>query len=134
MLHLLEFLRTSRRRQSSAEDREEAGTLLRARRVTLCPQVFSGSCRDFMTAQVSIIYFGQSAELTGLKEEEPVSVPTPISSRELWELLQQRHPRLAALRGHVVLAVSQQYVPVAEQLVVLRDGDEVAVVPPLSGG
>ncbi|XP_024154784.1 molybdopterin synthase sulfur carrier subunit [Oryzias melastigma] len=87
-----------------------------------------------MTAQVSIIYFGQSAELTGLKEEEPVSVPTPISSRELWELLQQRHPRLAALRGHVVLAVSQQYVPVAEQLVVLRDGDEVAVVPPLSGG
>lgn len=31
MLHLLEFLRTSRRRQSSAEDREEAGTLLRAR-------------------------------------------------------------------------------------------------------
>ncbi|XP_008303687.1 molybdopterin synthase sulfur carrier subunit [Stegastes partitus] len=87
-----------------------------------------------MTAQVLVLYFAQSVELTGLKEEELPDVPTPISSRDLWTLLLRRHPRLAALQHHVILAVRQQYVAVGDQVVTLADGDEVAVVPPLSGG
>jgi len=43
--------------------------------------------------QVVVLYFAKSAELTGLKEEELVAVPTPISSSDLWGLLLQRHPR-----------------------------------------
>lgn len=42
--------------------------------------------------------------------------------------------RLSVLQGRVVLAVRQQYVTIDDQLVTLGDGDEVAVVPPLSGG
>lgn len=42
--------------------------------------------------------------------------------------------RLSELQGQVVLAVRQQYISIDEQLVSLGDGDEVAVVPPLSGG
>lgn len=42
--------------------------------------------------------------------------------------------RLSVLRDQVVLAVCQEYVPLGEQLLTLRDGDEVAVIPPLSGG
>ncbi|XP_035804236.1 molybdopterin synthase sulfur carrier subunit [Amphiprion ocellaris] len=88
----------------------------------------------FMTAQVLVLYFAKSAELTGRKEEELPDVPTPISSGDLWRLLLRRHPRLSALQHHVVLAVRQQYVAVGDQVVTLADGDEVAVVPPLSGG
>ncbi|XP_024858900.1 molybdopterin synthase sulfur carrier subunit isoform X2 [Kryptolebias marmoratus] len=84
--------------------------------------------------QVIVLYFAKSAELSGLKEEELVAVPTPISSEDLWGLLLQKHPRLVALQGQVVLAVHQQYVAIGDQLVTLADGDEVAVVPPLSGG
>ncbi|XP_041826017.1 molybdopterin synthase sulfur carrier subunit-like isoform X4 [Melanotaenia boesemani] len=87
-----------------------------------------------MSAQVTVLYFAKSAELTGLREEELVAVPTPVSSRDLWGLLLRRHPRLAVLQGQVVLAVRQQYVVVGDQVVILADGDEVAVVPPLSGG
>ncbi|XP_054468956.1 molybdopterin synthase sulfur carrier subunit-like isoform X2 [Anoplopoma fimbria] len=87
-----------------------------------------------MTAQVCVLYFAKSVELTGLKEEELVAVPTPISSRDLWRLLLQRHPRLSVLQDQVVLAVRQQYVAIGDQVVTLGDGDEVAVVPPLSGG
>ncbi len=43
--------------------------------------------------QVFVLYFAKSVELTGLKEEQLVAVPTPISSRDLWRLLLQRHPR-----------------------------------------
>lgn len=42
--------------------------------------------------------------------------------------------RLSVLKGQVVLAVRQQYVAIDDQLLTLGDGDEVAVVPPLSGG
>lgn len=87
-----------------------------------------------MTAQVCVLYFAKSAELTGVKEEAVVAVPTPISSQDLWGLLVQRHPRLSLLQDQVVLAVRQQYVSIGDQAVTLGDGDEVAVVPPLSGG
>ncbi|XP_031735523.1 molybdopterin synthase sulfur carrier subunit isoform X2 [Anarrhichthys ocellatus] len=85
-----------------------------------------------MTAQVCVLYFAKSVELTGVKEEI-VAVPTPISSRDLWSLLLQRHPRLL-LQDQVVFAVRHQYVAIGDQVVTLGDGDEVAVVPPLSGG
>lgn len=42
--------------------------------------------------------------------------------------------RLCELQDSVVLAVRQEYVPVGDQVLTLGDGDEVAVVPPLSGG
>ncbi|KAK9532109.1 hypothetical protein VZT92_009511 [Zoarces viviparus] len=87
-----------------------------------------------MTAQVCVLYFAKSVELTGVKEEEIVAVPTPISSRDLWSLLLQRHPRLLLLQDQVVFAVRHQYVAIGDQVVTLGDGDEVAVVPPLSGG
>ncbi|XP_029693609.1 molybdopterin synthase sulfur carrier subunit [Takifugu rubripes] len=86
-----------------------------------------------MTARVSILYFAKSAELTGVKAEE-IPAPTPLSSQQLWGLLLQRHPRLSVLQGQVVLAVRQQYIAIDDQPVTLGDGDEVAVVPPLSGG
>ncbi|XP_070408604.1 molybdopterin synthase sulfur carrier subunit [Nothobranchius furzeri] len=49
-----------------------------------------------MTAQVTVLFFAKSAELAGLKEEELVAVPTPISSKDLWGLLLRKHPRFAS--------------------------------------
>nr|XP_061800841.1 molybdopterin synthase sulfur carrier subunit-like [Nerophis lumbriciformis] len=87
-----------------------------------------------MTAQVCVLYFAKSAELSGLREEL-LPVDTPISSQDLWTRLLQQHPGLHVLQGHVVLAVRRQYVAVDDpRPLTLRDGDEVAVVPPLSGG
>lgn len=82
---------------------------------------------------MSVLYFAKSAELTGVKAEE-IPVATPVSGQQLWALLLQRHPRLSVLQGQVVLAVRQQYIAIDDQPVTLGDGDEVAVVPPLSGG
>lgn len=84
-------------------------------------------------AQVNVLYFAKSADLTGLREEL-VSVTTPLSSRDLWQILLDRHPSLSVLQGAVVLAVRQEFVQINDQLLSLGDGDEVAVVPPLSGG
>ncbi|KAG7264707.1 hypothetical protein CRUP_019010 [Coryphaenoides rupestris] len=86
-----------------------------------------------MTARVTVLYFARSAELTGHRSEV-VPLPVVTSSSQLWGHLLELHPSLAALQDQVVLAVRQQYVSIGDQSIILADGDEVAVVPPLSGG
>lgn len=67
--------------------------------------------------------------------EESVSLSTPTSGRSLWAELKGRHPSLCELQGALVLAVRQEFVAVDDdQPLLLGGGDEVAVVPPLSGG
>ncbi|XP_076875317.1 molybdopterin synthase sulfur carrier subunit [Brachyhypopomus gauderio] len=86
-----------------------------------------------MSIEVSVLYFAKSAELAGVKSEK-IRVRSDLTSIQLWQELEKRHPKLFAVREQVVLAVRQDYVPLGEQRVSLSEGDEVAVIPPLSGG
>lgn len=51
--------------------------------------------------------------------------------RDLLDTLTTRYPRLAAHRDTMLLAVNHEF---AEPSAALRDGDEVALLPPVSGG
>jgi MoaE-MoaD fusion protein len=53
------------------------------------------------------------------------------TARELWQSLCAAHPVLAAAGTSVSFAVNQEYVEPTHRLC---DGDEVAVIPPVSGG
>ncbi|XP_048787695.1 molybdopterin synthase sulfur carrier subunit-like [Lagopus muta] len=86
-----------------------------------------------MSCQVTVLYFARSAELVGLRSES-VSVPQRITSLQLWEEIVKIHPRLAVIQEQVVFAVRQEYVLLGDQLLVLQTGDEVAIIPPISGG
>lgn len=50
------------------------------------------SNKYLLVKQVSVLYFAKSAELTGLKAEN-ITVPSNISSLQLWQHLETRHPR-----------------------------------------
>ena len=69
-------------------------------------------------------------ELAG-REGEPVDVPelTPLS--ELYAALQQRIPQLQQFRQAIALAVNYEY---SGGETILREGDEIALIPPVSGG
>ncbi|NWS27623.1 MOC2A synthase, partial [Polioptila caerulea] len=100
------------------------------------PAAEGSSARDggsMRCQQVSVLYFAKSAELAGLRCET-LSVPREITSLQLWEEIVKVHPRLAAIRDQVVFAVRQEYVLLGDQLLVLQPGDEVAIIPPISGG
>nr|XP_056704675.1 molybdopterin synthase sulfur carrier subunit [Euleptes europaea] len=86
-----------------------------------------------MTCQVVVLYFARSADLAGVRTET-ISVPQQITSLQLWDEIVKRHSSLVALRDQVVLAVRQEYVLLGDQLLDLRTGDEVAIIPPISGG
>ncbi|XP_032062471.1 molybdopterin synthase sulfur carrier subunit-like [Aythya fuligula] len=86
-----------------------------------------------MRCQVTVLYFARSAELAGLRSES-VSVPQRLTSLQLWEEIVKIHPRLAVIQDQVIFAVQQEYVLLGDQLLVLQTGDEVAIIPPISGG
>nr|XP_033793467.1 molybdopterin synthase sulfur carrier subunit-like [Geotrypetes seraphini]XP_033793472.1 molybdopterin synthase sulfur carrier subunit-like [Geotrypetes seraphini] len=86
-----------------------------------------------MSCEVLVLYFAKSAELADVRSER-ICVAQQTTSQQLWQEIVSRHPRLAALRDHVILAVCQEYVSIGDQLLLLQPGDEVAIIPPISGG
>jgi len=93
---------------------------------------------------VTVLYFAASRDAAGGAARETVSLPaaaaapspspsSPPTTDALLAALVERHPALEAVLRSCVLALNQEYVARGEGRL-LRDGDEVAVVPPLSGG
>jgi MoaE-MoaD fusion protein len=80
--------------------------------------------------QVRIVYLGMLREIAG-RDREVVHLADNSTLLELYSDLQQRMPKLQDFRGAIALAVNYEY---AGGSVVLRENDEVALIPPVSGG
>lgn len=82
---------------------------------------------------VRLLLFANARELAGSAE---VSLITPAVLRDVDELKQiifAVHPKLTALEHSAVIAVNESYVEPGVALT-LRQGDEVAFIPAISGG
>jgi molybdopterin synthase catalytic subunit len=79
---------------------------------------------------VLVRYFAGHRDITG-RSEEQVALEDGATVGALWELLAARYPRLAGYTGKLLYAVNQEFATPATQL---ADGDEVAFIPPVSGG
>ncbi len=79
---------------------------------------------------VKVLLFGAAADLAGKREIE-VSIKADSSLDELWEETIREYPRLSPMRGTIAFAVNGEY---AEKNARVSPGDEVAFLPPVSGG
>ena len=79
---------------------------------------------------VFVKFFALSRQVTG-KREAQIRLPKDATAGVLMESLTKRFPKLKAVSGALKLAVNWDY---ADSETVLRDGDEVAVIPPVAGG
>ena len=79
---------------------------------------------------IKVLFFGQLRELVGASEES-VELPAGASVGDLISHYQERVPRLGEFRPSLAVAVNQEY---ADAAAALRAGDEVAFIPPVSGG
>jgi molybdopterin converting factor subunit 1 len=80
--------------------------------------------------RVRVIFFAHARDLAG-QSAALLELPPGATGATLLEALVGRHPSLRMLAGSLRLAVNQAYVPGDRAL---QDGDEVAVIPPVSGG
>ncbi len=78
---------------------------------------------------VKVLFFGAAADRAGTREAD---VPTEaVTLDELWPLLTERYPGISPMRGTLAFAVNGEY---ARGDARVGSGDEVAVLPPVSGG
>lgn len=82
------------------------------------------------TIRIKIIAFGSAAEALGWSSRE-TELTDPATVRGLLDLLSQESPRLAAALARLRVAVNERYAAPDHPL---HDGDEVAIIPPVSGG
>ena len=80
--------------------------------------------------RVKVLYFARAREATG-SSEESAEIGDGSTAGELLETLVRRNPKLQEIRSCLVLAINQEY---ADGSARLKEGDEVALIPPISGG
>jgi len=80
--------------------------------------------------KIRVLFFGVTQDLAGFQQEE-AEIPDGSNLEGLWERYSARFPRFNDLSQAVLLAVNQE---IANRARVLQDGDEVAFLPPVSGG
>jgi molybdopterin converting factor subunit 1 len=79
---------------------------------------------------ITVRLFAILREQAGVSEFT-LQLPAAATVATARAALVQQHPALADLIARVAFAVNRTYAPLDTQL---RDGDEVAVIPPVSGG
>ena len=78
---------------------------------------------------IKVLLFGAAADRAGTRETQVRAGETTLE--ELWLLLAERHPGLSPMRDTLAFAVNGEY---ARGDTLISPGDEVAVLPPVSGG
>ena len=77
-----------------------------------------------------MVYFARARECAGTSEEE-LELIQPVSLQQLLSRMIALHPRLAEIKNTLSLLVNGKWMP---QETELKDGDRVALLPPVGGG
>lgn len=84
----------------------------------------------------TVLYFAAVGDRTGRESER---LPAPMPLADLFPALEERYPGIReGVLASCLVTVNLEYVDVAAEEgdggVVIREGDEVAVIPPVSSG
>jgi molybdopterin converting factor subunit 1 len=79
--------------------------------------------------KVKLLYFAVLRDIAG-KPDELVELPDGTRADDVWRRLRERHRELRDY-NQPMTAINESYAD-ADQ--VLRDGDELAFIPPVAGG
>jgi len=82
------------------------------------------------SVKVRVVYFAQAREFAGTQEDEFV-LTSPAYVEHLFSEVMNAHPKLSKIRQIIRTLVNGR--PVLEN-VELKDGDRVALLPPVAGG
>jgi molybdopterin converting factor subunit 1 len=82
------------------------------------------------TVRVKVLFFGRLKDVIG-QSEDSLDLNDSSTIEQLFALYSERVPELAKYRSSVVASRNQEF---AAWNTLLRSGDEVAFLPPVSGG
>ena len=79
---------------------------------------------------MTLLYFAQAKRVTGTPSET-LAAPTPLTTDQLLAEILRLHPDLALLHPVIRLARNGEF---ASADTVFQPDDEIALIPPVSGG
>jgi len=80
--------------------------------------------------KINLRFFSVYRDITGVRQTT-IEVPEQTTLEDLFQMLLEHHPRLRNLRKSTLFAVNREF---AESDLELKEGDEVALMPPVGGG
>jgi molybdopterin converting factor subunit 1 len=79
---------------------------------------------------IKVLYFAGAKEATG-KRRESIKLPEDATISELLSVISSTHPKIRNILNRMQIAVNYRVVGVDA---ILKEADEVALLPPVSGG
>jgi molybdopterin synthase catalytic subunit len=80
--------------------------------------------------RVRVLFFGMVKDMVG-RPSEDAEFPAGTDLRAVFETYAARYPRLRELSSSIVMARNQEFADISTSI---TEGDEVAFLPPVSGG
>lgn len=81
---------------------------------------------------VSVLFFAGARDLAGV-ERSAIPLPAVTTPEQLLGCVVRSFGELSIIRDSVIISHNQEYCVPGQELV-LSAGDEVAIIPPISGG
>jgi molybdopterin converting factor subunit 1 len=79
---------------------------------------------------VRLLFFAVLKDITG-KSQTDLDLPAGTTAVDVWTMLRREHAALSGYDKPPLIAINETY---ARPDSVLRDGDELAFIPPVAGG
>mmetsp|Transcript_1954 Transcript_1954/g.2865 ORF Transcript_1954/g.2865 Transcript_1954/m.2865 type:complete len:90 (-) Transcript_1954:273-542(-) len=89
-----------------------------------------------MSITLKVLFFASARELAGNVTTSQIQLKDGADTKILRQRLAEKYPKLAPLimdEENLTLALNEEYIPEGEVLP-LKDGDTIALIPPISGG
>lgn len=89
------------------------------------------------TVHVNLLFFAKARELAGTASRDHFPLPSggePLNGAQILAAICGHFPELRAIRDHVIIAINEQYCENLTVALPIREGDEIAVIPPIAGG
>jgi molybdopterin converting factor subunit 1 len=80
--------------------------------------------------KIRLLYFAVLRDITGTPESS-LDLPEGARAADVWQTLRRQYAKLADYTQPPLIAINESY---ATPDSLLRDGDELAFIPPVAGG
>lgn len=88
--------------------------------------------KEASASSFKILYF---AAATSYTKREAEALPAPMKLSDLFSALEKRYPGIREkVLNSCAVTVNLEYVDLEEQTLVIKEGDEVGIIPPVSSG
>lgn len=83
-----------------------------------------------ISMKIRLLFFAVLRDVAGTESDE-LSLPEGTTARSVWNSLRESHAALAEYHQPPLTAINEAY---SAPDTILRDGDELAFIPPVAGG